>query len=357
VAAFRAAIALDADCGEARLGLANLKTYRFSPAEEAALDIRLARPSADPAARCALLFARARTLEDSGLYGEAFARLDEANAIGRARRAYDPARVHGEVERATALFTPAFFAARADWGDPDPAPIFIVGLPRSGSTLVDQILASHPEVEGCGELPDMQMIAGRVGGALDALTAGRCAALGREYLACIRPMRRLGRPRFTDKAPGNFVHAGFIRLILPKARIIDVRRHPLDCGVSIFRQHFEAGFDFAWDLADIGRYYADYVALMAHFDAAAPGRVHRVIYEKLVGDTEGEVRRLLDYLELPFDSACLRFFDNPRAVATPSSEQVRRPISAEAVGQWRRYEPWLAPLKAALGPAMETYAG
>ena len=169
------------------------------------------------------------------------------------------------------------------------------------------------------------------------------------------PQRRLGRPRFIDKAPWNFLHIGLIRLMLPNARIVDVRRHPLGCCVSAFRQHFAGGFDFAYDLADLGRYYADYVALMAHYDAVLPGHVHRVIYEDLVADTEAEVRRLLAYLGLPFDAACLRFFENRRPVATPSSEQVRRPIFTDARGPWRQFEPWLDPLKAALGPVLAAY--
>jgi len=160
---------------------------------------------------------------------------------------------------------------------------------------------------------------------------------------------------FIDKAPWNFLHVGLIHLILPKAKIVDVRRHPLGCCFSAFKQHFTQGFDFAYDLEDLGRYYADYVRLMAHFDAALPGVVHRVIYEDLVQDTEAEVRRLLDYLALPYDPACLRFFDNPRAVATPSSEQVRRPIFTDAMDQWRHFEPWLDPLKTALGPVLAAY--
>jgi hypothetical protein len=179
--------------------------------------------------------------------------------------------------------------------------------------------------------------------------------MGRDYLARTRARRRLGRPRFTDKAPANFLHAGLIHLMLPRARIIDVRRHPVACCLSAFQHHFSQGFDFAHDLTDLGRYYADYVALMAHFDAVLPGRVLRVTYEALVEDTEGEVRRLLDHLELPFDPACLRFFENPRPVATPSSEQVRRPVFREALDHWRRFEPWLGPLKTALGPVLEAY--
>jgi hypothetical protein len=181
------------------------------------------------------------------------------------------------------------------------------------------------------------------------------AQLGRDYLARTAPRRRQARARFVDKAPWNWRHAGFVQLILPRARIIDVRRHPLGCCLSAFKQHFVQGSDFAYDLADLGRYYADYVDLMAHFDAATPGRVHRVVYERLVEDTEGEVRRLLDYLELPFAPECLRFFETHRPVATPSSEQVRRTIFTEAIDHWRHFEPWLGPLKTALGPVLDAY--
>jgi hypothetical protein len=230
---------------------------------------------------------------------------------------------------------------------------------------VEQILASHPAVEGTRELMDVQLMAdwvgGQAGGAYPDPLAGlpreQIRQLGRDYIARTRQQRRLGRARFIDKAPWNWLHVGLIRLMLPDAHIVDVRRHPLGCGLSAFKQHFAGGVDFAYDLADIGRYYADYADLMAHFDAAAPGAVHRVVYERLVADTEGEVRRLLAALGLPFDPACLSFFDNRRAVATPSSEQVRQPIFSEAVDHWRHFEPWLDPLKAALGPALDGYPG
>ena len=255
--------------------------------------------------------------------------------------------------------------AHAGWGDPATDPIFIVGLPRSGSTLVEQILASHPAIEGTRELPDIQLMAdwaaaqgpGGYPQTLAGLPHTAFSQLGRDYLARTAPRRRLGRPRFIDKAPWNALHLGLIHLILPNAKIIDVRRHPMACGFSIFTQHFAAGFDFAYDLADIGRYYADYADLMAHLDAVRPGLVHRVIYEKLVADTEGEVRRLLAYLGLPFDPAVLRFFETERAIVTPSSQQVRRPVYASAVEHWRRFEPWLGPMKIALGPVLATWDG
>lgn len=367
VDAYRRALALDPGCSEAWWTLANLKTYRFTANERAMVATRLARTDLDDRERVELLFTLAKAEEDAGRPAEAFARYMEANALERPRRGYDAAEVTDFVRRSKAVFSKAFFAERSGWGLDAPDPIFIVGLPRSGSTLVDQILASHPMVEGTRELQEIQTIVDWISGPpapgslpaypdqLPQMPREAAAEFGGDYLAWTRAVRRLGRPRFIDKAPWNFMHLGLIQLMLPNAKIVDVRRHPLACCVSAFRQHFSQGWAFAYDLADLGRYYADYVELMAHFDAVLPGRVHRVIYEDLVADTEGEVRKLLAYLALPFDPACLRFFETQRAVTTPSSEQVRRPITAEAVDQWRAFEPWLGPLKAALGPVLEAY--
>ncbi|MGH7023652.1 MAG: sulfotransferase family protein, partial [Caulobacteraceae bacterium] len=337
-----------------------LKTYRFTSQQVAAMETLAARADSPPEDQAKLCFALGKAREDDGDDAGALAAYEQGNAIERARRTYDPEPTSAFVRRSKALFTPAFFASRAGWGARAADPIFIVGLPRSGSTLVEQILASHPAIEGTHELPDLPMLASTVEGypeGLSGLARETAAALGAEYLRRTRVYRRLGRPRFIDKTPKNFLHIGFIRVVLPNARIIDVRRHPLDCGVSIFRQHFGLGFSSAFDLGHIGRYYADYVDLMAHFDAALPGWVHRVIYEDLVADTEGQVRRLLAFLGLPFDPACLRFFENRRPVETPSSEQVRRPISSEAIGQWRRFETRLGPLVDALGPTIDTWRG
>ncbi len=367
VAAWRKALTLAPDRGDAYWSLADLKSFRFSQGERAAMADQLARADLGPENRGLIAFALGKSLEDEGRFAEAFERYAAANAAERARRRYDPEAAAHLVDRAKAMFTPAFFEARAGWGDASAAPIFIVGLPRSGSTLVEQILASHPDVEGTGELMDIQAMAdwaaalppddGAVGylDRIAQLTRQEIRQLGADYIARTAPRRRLGRAHFIDKAPWNFLHTGLIQLILPNAKIVDVRRHPLGCCLSAFKQHFSQGSDFSYDLTDLGRYYADYVDLMAHFDRVLPGRVHRVIYERLVADTEAEVRRLLDDLALRFDAACLRFFENPRAVATPSSEQVRQPIFTGGVDQWRNFEPWLDPLKAALGPVLETY--
>jgi hypothetical protein len=274
---------------------------------------------------------------------------------------YDADETHAAMLRAKALFTPDFFEARAGWGCPSAEPIFIVGLPRSGSTLVEQILASHSAVEGTMELPDITALARRVGRldsrrdgprypqALADIDPEALASLGETYLRRAAVHRRLGRPCFIDKMPNNFHHIGLIRLILPNARIIDARRGAMATCFSAFKQHFARGQAFSYDLGDLGRYYRDYVEVMQHYDAVMPGRIHRVVYEDLVEDTEAEVRRLLDHCGLLFEPGCLEFHRNARAVRTASSEQVRRPIFREGLDQWKRYAPWLGPLRQALG--------
>jgi hypothetical protein len=268
------------------------------------------------------------------------------------------------VERSIALLTPQFFETRRGSGCQVSDPIFVVGLPRSGSTLIEQVLASHPAVEGTMELPDLLAIVRDLGGGrrrgepsrypevLAELDPAALRALGERYLERTRIQRKTDRPFFIDKMPNNWAHVGLIQLILPNARVVDARRHPLSCCFSAFKQHFARGQGFTYDLDDLGRYYRDYVALMAHLDAVLPGRVHRVHYEHMVEDTEGEVRRLLAHCGLDYDERCLRFYENERAVRTASSEQVRSPIYRHGVDHWRNYEPWLEPLRQALGPAL-----
>ena len=303
-----------------------------------------------------LHFAVGKAHEDRGEAAASFTHYAAGNALRRAEVGYDPAMIRDHVDRAIALFTTDFFAARANQGCPSPAPIFILGMPRAGSTLIEQILASHPAIEGTGELPDIPMIARRLGGrsraypdCLTDLDPAELHALGAEYLDRAQVQRATDLPMFIDKLPNNWAHTGLIRLILPRARIIDARRHPLACGFSNFKQHYARGQNFAYDLGDIGTYYSDYVRLMRHIDAVQPDLVHRVIHEDLVDNPEHEVRRLLDFLDLPFDPACLAFHENKRAVRTPSSEQVRRPISRDGLEQYRAFEAWLDPLKHALG--------
>jgi tetratricopeptide (TPR) repeat protein len=367
VAAYRKAIGLQPGFGEAWWSLANLKTFRFSAAETAVMEEQLRRTDLSGEDRLHFQFTLGKALEDAGDYAASFAHYAEGNRLRRAQLRYDAADLTDLLHRSRALFTPGFFAARAGGGCPAPDPIFIVGLPRSGSTLLEQILSSHPSVEGTMELPDLLAIAHELGGrksrsggspypeVLATLPAEQLRALGERYLAGTRIQRRTAAPFFIDKMPNNFAHVGLIQLILPNARIIDARRHPMACCFSNFKQHFARGQPFTYDLAELGRYFRDYVGLMAHWDSVLPGRVHRVFYERLVGDTEAEVRRLLDYCGLPFDEACLRFHENERPVRTASSEQVRQPIYREGVDHWRRFEPWLAPLADALGPVLDCY--
>jgi predicted Zn-dependent protease len=371
VAAYRRAIAMEPTLGEAWWSLANLKTFRFSDADVNALRTALAREDLADEDRLHFEFALAKALEDAASWEESFAHYARGNALRRQSHPYSADDNSRFVRRSQELFTAEFFAARASAGAGVDAadPIFVLGLPRSGSTLIEQILASHSLVEGTMELPDIPMIArdlaardesDRDGGffeALAALAPAELRELGERYLARTRILRRSSAPFFVDKMPNNCLYVGLIQLILPKARIIDARRHPLGCCLSCFKQHFARGQSFTYDLEDLGRYYRDYIALMTHFDAVLPGRIHRVLYESMIEDTEAQVRRLLEYCGLPFEQGCLRFFENARAVRTASSEQVRQPIFREALEHWRHYEPWLGPLKAALGPALIYPAG
>jgi len=361
VAAYRQSLARAPTLGEAYWSLADLKVFRFSPADHAAMEAALAAPDASDDDLAHLHFALGKALEDEGVYGAAFDHYAKANSLRRAATPYDWQANRAFVRRVLETHTPAFFATRLGVGDPSPDPIFILGLPRSGSTLVEQILASHSAVEGLSELPDLMAIASQLIDGADAaardgypamladLPPKAFADLGADYLRRARGSRRTGRPLFVDKAPNNVLQLGLICLILPRAKIIDARRDPMACGFSIFKQNFARGAAYGCDLADIGRYYRDYLTLMAHFDAVLPGRVHRVIHEDLVRDPEGQVSRLLTYCGLEFEPACLRFHETVRPVRTASSEQVRRPLSTDGLEQWRKFEPWLEPLQAALG--------
>jgi predicted Zn-dependent protease len=367
IRAYRRAIELEPGLGEAFWSLANLKTFRFEAADLEAIRAQLARPDMNAEDRLHFHFALGKALEDQSRYADSFQHYLHGNALRRAQIYYQPEENRTSVARARELFTPGFFAVHAGAGSQARDPIFIVGLPRSGSTLLEQILASHSQVEGTMELPDLQIIARTLPGVSPVDCAQRypeCLAtlatqdfrvLGEEYLARTRIHRKRGTPFFIDKMPNNFTHVGLIHLMLPRAKIIDARRHPLGCCLSAFKQHFARGQSFTYDLTDLGTYYRDYVELMAHFDALLPGRVLRVFHEHLIEDTEVEVRRLLEYCELEFEPACLRFHETERAVRTASSEQVRTPIFRDGMDQWRHYESWLEPLKSALGPVLDAY--
>lgn len=358
IAAYRRAIAIRPGLGEVWWSLANLKTYKFDDADIAAMQAALEGQGLSDEDRLHLHFALGKALEDRGEAEPSFRHYAQGNAIRREQLPYDAAETAEQVARAKAVFTLEFFAARAGWGCPAPDPIFILGMPRAGSTLIEQILASHSQVEGTMELPDIPALAARIGSGTKPLanyTADEIRSLGEEYLERTRIQRKTDRPFFIDKLPNNWAHVGLIRLILPNAKIVDARRHPLASCFSNFKQHFARGQSFTYGLADVGRYYALYVELMAHYDRVIPRAVHRVIYERLVDDTETEIRALLDAMRLPFEPACLRFWETERAVRTASSEQVRRPINREGLEPWKPFDPWLDPLKTALGDVLTCY--
>jgi tetratricopeptide (TPR) repeat protein len=369
VAAYKKSIELLPALGEAYWSLANLKTTEFSDEDVEAMRLQLRRPDLTAEDQLHLHFAMGKALEDKRNFATSFDHYAQGNRLRRAQVRYQADEMSTHVKRVKSTFDAQFFAERMSDGATAPDPIFIVGLPRSGSTLLEQILSSHSQVEGTMELPDIAGIArslsdmgkkSQISGysaVLATLDADECRELGERYIAQTRIQRKTAAPFFIDKMPNNFAHIDLIQLALPRAKIIDARRHPLGCCFSGFKQHFARGQAFTYSLEDIGRYYRDYVELMAFFDAVLPGRIHRVIYESMIEDTESEVRRLLEYCGLPFEAGCLRFYENDRAVRTASSQQVRRPIFREGVDHWRHYEPWLDPLKKSLGPVLEAYPG
>ena len=357
ITAYRKALALSPTLGEVWWSLANLKTLKFDENDIAAMRDALDTDAIAAEDRFHLHFALGKAQEDRGQAADAFDHYATGNALRKRLLPYDADQTRAAVDHAVSLYTPEFFEAQRGHGAAAPDPIFIVGMPRSGSTLIEQILSSHSMVEGTMELPDIPKLYAKARGmgGIAKLSAADARELGEQYLHDTLVQRKSDKPFYIDKLPNNWLHTGFIRLILPHAKIIDARRHPMDCCFSNYKQHFARGQAFSYDLADMGRYYADYVELMDHFDRAMPGRIHRVFHERLIDDLEGEVRALLDYLGVPFEPACLDFHTNERAVRTASSEQVRRPINRDGVGQWRAMEKWLEPLVEALGPALAQY--
>jgi predicted Zn-dependent protease len=366
IAAYRKSVQLRPDLGAGWWGLADLMGFDLSAADFDVMHAQLARADLAEEDRYYLHFALGEALEAKQSYRESFEHYCKGNALRRAGLPYRADDMTANVQHIKRHFTRDFIQARAASGCVAPDPIFIVGLPRSGSTLVEQILSSHASIEGAGELPvlapiaarlEVQDTAGESSGEVETPARARqnLGALGEEYLKGARVYRRLGRPFFTDKTPSNFHHIWLISAIFPNAKIIDVRRHPVACCFSNFKQLFPWGLPQTYDLTDIARYYRDYVELMAHFDAVLPGRIHRVFYEDLIGNTEQEARRLFDYCGLAFEPRSLCFYENERVVVTISSEQVRQPIYDQANEQWRHYERWLDPLKAALGSLPEIY--
>lgn len=358
IAAYRKAIMITPSLGEAWWSLANLKTVKFTDEDINAMKSSLESSKLSHEDRFHLDFALGKAMHDARRTDKAFEHYSDANALRLKTQPYRPLLLTKIVDRCIESFTAQAFAERAGGGCKSPDPIFVVSLPRSGSTLLEQILSSHSLVEGTAELQDMPALSRKVGeypnGVLDLDEDAR-RALGEEYMKRAAVQRRTNRLFFVDKLPNNWLLIPFIQLILPNAKIIDARRHPLSCCFSNFRQHFSRGQDFTYDLSALGHYYSDYVRLMAHIDTVLPGRVHRVIYERMVDDTENEVRRLLAFCGLEFEPACLEFYKTDRAVRTPSSEQVRRPIYRDATEEWLPYEKYLEPLKKALGPVLDAY--
>ncbi len=356
IEAYRRSIALAPHLGDAYWGLANLKTVKLSDAEVEALRAQLARPDLGADDRVAMLYTLGKALEQRRDSAAAFAAYAEGAALRARTYPHDANALTSFVEDCIARHDAKFFADRGGQGDESPDPIFIIGLPRSGSTLVEQILASHSQVEGTMELPDLTNVARGFGAnylhGLQSADAGALREMGVHYLRTTKRRRTPGKLFFIDKMPNNWTHTALIQLALPNAKIIDARRNPMACGWSCFKQHFAQGQDFSYDLTDIGRYYTDYVRLMAHYDAVLPGRVHRVIHEDLVTDPEPHIRALLDHCGLPFEEQCLRPHETKRAVHTASAEQVRQPISAKGLDDWRAFEAYLGPLRAALGPGL-----
>ncbi|MEO8454993.1 MAG: sulfotransferase [Sphingomicrobium sp.] len=363
VKALQRAIRAEPSSGDAWWTLANFKSFEFSPADlakmQAALRTRLSEHDA-----LHIHFALGKAHEDRGEYEQSMRHYTVANAIRAPSFGPDQVAATDFVDESLSTVTPEFFDRLAGAGCPMPGPIFVLGLHRSGSTLIEQILASHPQVEGTTELPVMRSIRDRLtrssGKSLAATIAtlqpADVRAIGEEYLDRARPFRQTDRPYFVDKMPSNWMSLALIRVALPNARIVDSRRHPMACGFSNFKQNYASGLGFSYNLKWIGAFYRDYWRFMRHFDAVQPGVVCRMINERLIDDPEAEVRRMLDRLGLPFDRACLESHKNERAVPTPSAEQVRRPINREGVEHWRHYEQWLGPLKQSLGSALDHWA-
>jgi tetratricopeptide (TPR) repeat protein len=359
IQAYRAAAVARPSFGDAYWSLANLKTYRFTDEEIEHMRAQEAAPATVIIDRYHLCFALGKALEDRGEFAASFGHYQRGNALKKADSHYDYGALERGLMRQRAVCTREFFAARQGYGCAAADPIFIVGLPRAGSTLIEHILASHSQVEGTMELADIPRMVQQLQGrqhtdlkprypaVLAELSAAESLRLGEKYLTDTQ-VYRTGKPFFIDKMPNNFRHLGLIHLILPNAKVIDARREPMACCFSNFKQLFASGQEFTYSLDDIGGYYRAYVELMAHWERALPGKILRVQHEELVDDVEGNVARLLEFLELPFELRCLEFYNTERSVRTPSSEQVRQPIFRDGIDQWRNFEPWLGQLRVAI---------
>ena len=359
---YQVAAAARPSFGDAWWSLANLKTHRFSQHEIAQMRAEEAAPGAHPVDRYHLCFALGKAFEDRNEHAESWQFYERGNALKRAESRYHPDITETNTRQQIEVCTAHFFAARVGVGVPDPDPILIVGLPRSGSTLIEQILASHSQVEGTQELADIQRIVLEMRslndnphpGVLAELAPEDFRGLGERYMTDTRAYRKY-KPFFIDKMPNNFRHIGLIHLMMPNAKIIDARREPMACCFSNLKQLFASGQEFTYSIEDIARYYRTYLELMRHWDAVLPGRILRVWYEDVVEDLEGNVRRILEFCGLEFEPACVEFYKTKRSVRTASSEQVRQPIFRDGLFHWRNYEPWLGPLKDRLDDALIRY--
>ena len=360
VASYRSALASQPPHGEAWYSLSNLKVYSFSDSELEAMNAQVRNDDLPHADRVHLSFALGKAYEDRNDFETSFAHYARGNRLKKALSTYDADKMTDELRAQRRVCTAEMLSRGATAGHPANDPIFVVGLPRAGSTLLEQILSSHSKVDGTLELPNVPSLSqqlrrrGRGGDEPDypeiltALSDEELRGFGQRFIDDTR-IHRQGAPFFIDKMPNNFRHIGLIHLILPNAKIVDARRHPMACGFSGYKQLFAEGQEFTYDLADLGQYYRDYVELMDYWDEALPGKVLRVQYEEVVDDLETQVRRLLDHCGLEFEPGCLSFHSTERSVRTPSSEQVRRPIYQSGLDYWRNYESWLDPLRDALG--------
>ena len=366
VSSYRAALTSQPEYGEAYYSLANLKVYSFSDSQVSEMRAQESGANLSHMDRVYLCFALGKAYEDKGDFETSFEFYERGNRLKKSQSSYKAAEMSADLKQQHEACTAELFARRSTAGHNAPDPIFVLGLPRAGSTLLEQILSSHSQVDGTLELPNILSLsqrlrrAGRRGDSapypdiLNELSDEELEDFGKQFINDTR-VHRQGAAFFIDKMPNNFRHIGLIQLILPNAKLIDARRHPMACCFSGFKQLFAEGQQFTYDLQDLGRYYKDYVDLMDHWDKVLPGKVLRVQYEDVVADLEPQVRRILEYCELPFEDACLNFHQTERSVRTPSSEQVRQPIYTSGLEQWRAFEPWLEPLKDALGPILERY--
>ena len=360
VKALKRATKLQPTMGQAYWALANFKSYRFTRPDIAQM-VQALRKDVSLEEALHIHFALGKAYEDQAEYEPSFRHYSAGNALRTRQLDLSSIPITEPVQDALEHCRPETFERLSGAGCDARDPIFVFGLHRSGSTLIEQLLASHPQIEGTSELTVMNAIVSRfrrssgrtIGEIIETLSPAEITAIGEEYLQRTRPFRQTGKPYFVDKMPGNWINATLIRLALPNARMIDARRYPMACGFSNFKQNYASGVTFSYSLRSIGEFYYDYWRFMRHFDAVQPGAVHRVLNERLIEDPEGEVRRLLDYIGVPFADSCLEFHTNTRAVRTPSAEQVRRPINRDGVDYWRHYEPWLGELEEALGPALE----